>query len=319
MELKYKRFFKPLIARSGPTGVYSDLRFWTEAGDLEGLNLNFSYGFIKDNRAFHPLDEQKMLVHPYHELLVFVGIDTNDVTRLGAEVSIELGKEPEEYTFDRPTVVIIPAGTPHGPAKVRKSDMPVIAHYHVGLGPEWKADFVLKKPRSSEQKYAHLVKPLKSTVLPHYKPGLVDEKGVMYASAFVGPANADQLIWMYGRDLEGLDVNISWGFYSKCGAWHKSPETRGGAHVHPVDEALYFVGLDPSNIYYFGAEIEEVMGENQEERYIINRPAVMIFPRGVVHGPITTRFVEKPYAMIIVCLSSGHETYWLPAPPHIYI
>ena len=49
----------------------------------------------------------------------------------------------------------------------------------------------------------------------------------------MGPANADQLVWMYGKDLEGLDLNFTWGFYSKPGI---GTARGGGAHVHPVDE-----------------------------------------------------------------------------------
>jgi len=310
---KYERFVKPLIVRMGPEGLYPDARFWMESKDLEGLNAVFSYGFIrKTDVPCHPIKEGQAIIHPYDEVLVFAGIDTQDITKLGGEISIEIGESPEEYVFNEPTVVVIPRGTPHGPVVARKLEMPVM-HYLVGLAPEYKAALVPKKEKSAERKYAHLVKKFKSTPLPIYaqRPGFMDERGVLYATKFVGPGNADQLVWIYGVDL-GLPLNISWGFYSQCGIWHKMPG--GGAHVHPVDEVLILVGLDPNNLYYLGAQVEFDLGE-EAERYIINVPTAVVAPKGLVHCPEITWWVDRPYGFIVLCLHEEHETHWLPTLP----
>jgi len=307
---KYERFVKPLIVRMGPEGLYPDMRIWMESKDFEGLPVHFSYGFLKSAGIIcHPIKSDEAIVHPYDEVLVFAGIDTKDITRLGGEVSIELGESPEEYVISEPTVVVVPRGTPHGPIRVRKLEMPIM-HYLVGLSPEYKATTIAKKEKSTETKYAHLVKKFRSTPLPAYaeRPGFMDERGVLHASKFVGPGNADQLIWIYGVDLE-LDLNISWGFYSQCGVWHRMPS--GGAHVHPVDEALIFVGLDPNNLYYLGAQVEFDLGE-EAERHIINVPTAVIAPRGLVHCPEITWWVDRPYGFIVLCLGAEHETHWLP-------
>jgi len=300
----------------GPEGLYPNMRVWMDSKDLEGLNCVFSYGFLKEAGTIcHPMKTDEAVVHPYDEALVFAGIDTKDVIRLGAEVSIEIGEKPEEYVFNQPTVVVIPKGTPHGPIKVRNLEMPIV-HYLVGLGPEYKATTVPKKERSNEGKYAHLIKPFKSStgVLSSYRvmPGFIDERGVMYPTKYVGPGNADQLVWIYGQDLENIDLNISWGFYSQCGIWHKMPG--GGAHVHPVDEALIFVGLIPDNLYYLGAMVEFDLGE-EAERHMISEPAAVIAPRGVVHCPEITWWVDRPYGFIVLCLGKEHETHWLPKLP----
>lgn len=308
MDKKYKHLVKPLIAKMGPEGLYPDLRFWINCRDFEGFNAHFSYGFLrKAGIVCHPMKNSETLVHPYDELLVFSGTDPNDITKLGAEISIEIGENPEEYVFNEPTVVVIPKGIPHGPVTVKKLDMPIM-HYLAGLGPEYKATSILKKSKSPKPKYGHLVKKFKSTVLPKHAQtqGLIDERGVMYASKFIGPGNADQAIWMYGRDLEGLEVNVMWGLCSKCGIWHRMPS--GGAHVHPVNEALIFVGLDPNNLSYLGAEIEFKLGEEQEE-HLINVPTVVLCPKGFVHCPQVTRWVDKPYGFIVLCLDSEHETH----------
>jgi len=33
-----------------------------------------------------------------------------------------------------------------------------------------------------------------------------------------GPGNSDHSVWLYGKDLEGMDLNFLWGYYSKSGA-----------------------------------------------------------------------------------------------------
>ncbi len=313
MVKKYARFVKPMPVKMGPEGLYPDMRIWMESKDFEGLNAHFSYGFFrKAGIVCHPIKSDEALVHPYDELLVFAGIDTSDITKMHGEISIEIGENPEEYVFNEPTVVVIPKGTPHGPIKVNSLEQPIM-HYLVGLGPEYKAMSIPKKAKSTEKKYAHLIKKFRSSIqtLSQYRemPGFVDERGVMYPSKFVGPGNADQLLWIYGYDLEGVETNISWGFYSKCGIWHRMPG--GGAHVHPVDEALIFVGLDPNNLYYLGAQVEFDLGD-ELERHLINVPTAVIAPRGLVHCPEITWWVDKPYGFIVFCLGIEHETHWLP-------
>ena len=113
-----------------------------ESKDLEGFNGQFSYGFIKQLGAMHPIEGA--LVHPYDELLIFAGIDISDIRKLGAEVSIELGEEREEYIFDKPSVVLIPKGTRHGPVTVKKLDKPFV-HYTIALAPDYKATAILAR------------------------------------------------------------------------------------------------------------------------------------------------------------------------------
>jgi len=119
---------------------------WMEAKDLEGFEAHFSYGFIQKPSVMHPLEGS--LVHPYDELLVFVGFKDGDILKLGAEISVELGEEREEHVFDKPSVILVPKGTPHGPVTVRKLDNPIV-HYSIGLGPEYKASALPKKAKTS--------------------------------------------------------------------------------------------------------------------------------------------------------------------------
>ena len=68
----------------------------------------------------------------------------------------------------------------------------------------------------------------------------VDTTGVLRPKAVMGPGNGDAIVWMFGDDLNGFNLNFTWGFYSGTGKWHRP----GEGHMHPEEEALVFVGLD---------------------------------------------------------------------------
>jgi hypothetical protein len=317
---------------------------WLNGRDhLEGLEVNFTWGFYSGIGDWHTgIDPH---THPYPECLVFVGLDPTNINYLGAELELALGEEQEKYTFDKPTVVVIPAGLPHCPLITKKVDNPKgFGFYLISLGAEpetaWLGgDFTDEqiaemKKRSSQRgmkmsfgsydkskassaassgksgnKYAHLVK----TMVPRLGPGglrqdrVPGEKVLEGDEQFqMGPGNADQLIWMYGEDLEGLELNFTWGFYSKPGIWHRR-NTGRGAHVHPEPELLVFVGLDPEDIDYLGAEIEVDMGI-EHESHVINKPGVFICPGGLPHLPVVTRWVDQPYGFYVISLSDVHAS-----------
>ena len=119
---KYEHLFKPLKIAEMPgqaqffknTGN-ADVNRWLNGRDhLEGLQLNFSWGFYTGLGDWHPgMDPH---VHPYPECLVFVGLDPHRPEYLGAKLQYCVGKELEIHTFDKPTVVIAPGGFLHCPS-----------------------------------------------------------------------------------------------------------------------------------------------------------------------------------------------------------
>ena len=309
---EYTHLVKPMIVRNPPNGLYGEPRVWMEGRDLEGFNAHFSYGFVKRPGVFHPVEGA--LVHPYDEILVFAGFAGGDMLRLGAEISIELGEEREEHVFDKPSLVLIPKGLPHGPVSVRKVDTPIV-HYTIGLAPEYRCASLPKAAISAGLKHGHLIKPLRTMVEPKSDGSgmgyerIVDENGILRPSERgIGPGNGDQIVWLFGNNLEGMEVNFTWGLYSKCGKWHRG----GEAHTHPEAEILCFVGLDPDDMGYLGAELEMAMGKDYE-RHIFNKPTVVICPQGFPHLPLITRWVDKPYGFFVICLSGEHDSPWVEA------
>jgi hypothetical protein len=316
---EYENLVKPLKVQQPPAGLYTEPRVWMEGKDLEGFNAHFSYGFIKKRGPFHPMEGA--IVHPYDECLIFAGLNHTNIRYLGAEISIGLGEEQEVHKFSKPSVVVIPKGTPHGPVTVNKLEKPII-HYTIGLAPDYKATSVPKlslKPKSTKSKHKHLVKPLgpgfepikASAAARAGKPVRGPRGQSMRGSeqvGLIGPGNADQLVWLYGENLEGMEVNFTWGYYTGCGIWHRG----GEAHTHPEEEILVYVGLDPNDLNFLGAELELGMGKDYE-RHIFNKPTVAICPKGFPHLPLITRWVDKPYGFFVICLSAEHDSPWVEA------
>jgi hypothetical protein len=338
---KYEHLVKPLNIAAMPkvagggdrfrnTGN-ADSIYWLNGRDhLEGLALNFSWGFYTGLGDWHPgMDPH---VHPYPECLVFVGLDPNNIEYLGAKMQYCLGKELEEQIFDKPSVICVPAGLLHCPSVTLDVTNPMgYSFFIISLGAEpttrWMGDGIsdeqaklmeaaaasgtkqLMKASVGKKRihvsnetmthghlYDRFVKPLKPTSISPDQSGRRP-----------GPGNNNQSVWMYGKDLEGIKVNFSWGIHSQPGLWERGPGS--GAHVHPVDEVLIFAGTDPGDIDYLGAEIQIDMGE-EHERYIIDKPTVVICPAGVQHNPVVARWVDKPYASLLISLGAEHETVY---------
>jgi hypothetical protein len=307
---EFTHLIKPLLIKDPPQGLYAEPRIWMESKDMEGFNAQFSYGFIKKPSTFHPL--KGMLVHPYDEILVFEGTKNTDIFYLGAEISVRLGEEQEEHTFTEPSCVLIPKGLPHGPVTVKSLERPIV-HYTIGLDAAYKAESVSPKSASPTRgdKYRKYIKKMTTNFKSMGAQGWEGKEqygSIKAASMGVGPGNGDEVVWLYGEDLEGFNVNFTWGFYSKCGKWHRG----GEAHYHPEAEILVFVGLDPDNLDFLGAELELGMGKDYE-RHIFNTPTVAICPAAFPHLPLITRWVDKPYGFIVVCLSGEHASPWVEA------
>lgn len=345
----YKHLIKPLsigaisgkdpanLPAGGPGNADRLIRMCSRE-HLEGMNLSLAWGVHTSIGDWHgSLDPH---VHSSPECLLFVGLDTANVKYLGAEISICLGPEKETYTFNEPTVVVIPPGLPHGPITTDRmysprgfgcwsvvlasdaeitwlgegvSGLPAEKLESVPEGMKFAAeeDILRNKPIEATGKYAHLVKPLKSYLLIErgkFKSSRLTPEQPARPEDFrqarekPGPGNADHMVWMCGRDLEDVNANIFWGFCNQPGSWNRG----AGAHVHPVDEVLVYLGMDPENTESLGAEIEIDMGK-EHERHIIDKPTALICPAGTPHMPQVTRWVDKPFAFFTVCLSGEKE------------
>ena len=73
-------------------------------------------------------------------------------------------------------------------------------------------------------------------------------------------------------------------------------------HDHNYDEIVLHIGSDPDNPEYLGAEIEFVVGG---EKIVIDKTSALFIPKGVKHGPLTWKKVEKPHLQMVVMPGAG--------------
>jgi len=272
-----------------------------ESKDLEGYPGHFYITYLTKPCSLHPVDDNVMTSHPYDELLIFAGTNTDDITDLRGEVSIIIGEEREEYSFDKPTVVVIPKGTPHGQVRVRRLDAPIV-HVMLGDSPSCVVDFrEVKREPSKGSKYSRLVKKLTTSRSAYEEfrklaPITIDERGVMDLRA-IGPGEAYQSILMQPEDLEGVKICFSWEFAKDSGVWMSTRY----AHVHPEPELLIMLSTDSQRIYDLGASLEFWFG-SEREVYVIDRPAVVTIPRPwIPHTPLITQRANRPIIFMLVC------------------
>jgi hypothetical protein len=283
-ETKYGYLLKKLNFQKGPFGIFT----WLKGSDLEGLDLNLIWGYSSFVGEYTP-GRSGGHVHPHGECFVFTGLDYNRPNDLGAEIEVAMGEEGENHVFDSPTVVVAPAGFHHNPTVTRKADKPYGVMMIIA-GAEYKTEDLPERirPLPIGDKYAHLVQKMELHDMKRKSGG-----------------NADFIAWWSGKDMEGFNLNFTWAFHTGLGAWHEKDP-----HVHPNGEALLFVGLDPDNPEYLGAELEIAMGEEQEI-HVFDTPTVVVAPKGLVHCPLITRRVDKPYGFSAISLNTEHETTWL--------
>ena len=104
-----------------------------------------------------------------------------------------------------------------------------------------------------------------------------------------------------GERVLSLDSDVIKGAFYMETAWFLPgdwPDKTGslksrtiGAHTHDFDEALGWVGSDPSDRYNLNGVIELWIDGKQN---ILDKSFIAFIPAGVVHGPINIRKITKP-------------------------
>ncbi|MBN1627498.1 MAG: hypothetical protein JW944_13325 [Deltaproteobacteria bacterium] len=76
--------------------------------------------------------------HEYATFIIFLGMDEDDASVLGADVELCMGEEKERHAFNKSALVWVPPNLKHGPLKVTKATKP-FNFLEVVLGPELPA------------------------------------------------------------------------------------------------------------------------------------------------------------------------------------
>lgn len=289
---KYGHFIKKLTYNKLPGAGKPEYITWPKGSDLEGLNVSFVWGYHNAVGQW-PVGGKYGHVHPYGEVFVFTGLDYDNPNTLGAEIELALGDDDETHIISSPSIVVLPRGVAHCPIVAKKVAKPY-GFLAISCNAEDKTSELTKRGKASPlaNKYGNLINRMELRDMKRKKGG-----------------NADFIGFWTGKGTADFKLNFTWAFHKGTGLWHEQDP-----HVHPNDEVLVFVGLDPENPDYLGAEIEIAMGE-ELEKHVFDTPTVVIAPKGFVHCPLNTRRVDKPYAFTAICLNTEHDTTWLGAKP----
>ena len=116
-----------------------------------------------------------------------------------------------------------------------------------------------------------------------------------------GEGNGSQGWDLFGKDLEGFEVNIALRTFKEPG--RMNPEFQKRPHTHAFDEVLFFMSSDINDINKLGVEAEMRMGK-EEEKHIITVPTAVVVPKGLPHCPITFLKMDNPCYFMHVALSA---------------
>jgi hypothetical protein len=62
--------------------------------------------------------------HPVEEILIWVGLDPENLGYLGCEMEVSYGEEQERHVFSKPAAVLVPKNIVHCPFICRLVDKP---------------------------------------------------------------------------------------------------------------------------------------------------------------------------------------------------
>jgi len=103
----------------------------------------------------------------------------------------------------------------------------------------------------------------------------------------------------FSSDFAETSFSLRWHYIT--GPWLMEEKP----HAHDFDQFTCFMGGNPMDIRDFGAEVELFFGE-EEEKYVINSTTILYVPKGLIHGPLNFKRVDKPVMFINIPLTSKY-------------
>ena len=217
--------------------------------------------------------------HDFHQFITWIGADLKDISEFKAEQFICLGEEQERHIVNTPTILNLPAGTPHCPAGWLKVEKPIY-HLDIFLSPDYaKTDVRLDDDQTSGTRYGkHLI------------------------PAPVGPAQNGPKIntlafsaHQYGADLGWFVVPVL-----EPRVMEEKP------HRHDFHQFFCFMGSNPENLNDFDAEIEVYLGD-EGEKHVITSPTVLHISPGLMHCPMIYKKVNMPVLHIDIVFAPEYQ------------
>ena len=134
-----------------------------------------------------------------------------------------------------------------------------------------------------------------------YRKYLIDkpirEVGAKLADIIKGHTTPT-LTYVSDKLITGCNTYVEFGWI-----WEMpQPNPHIHEHIHNYDEIIMHIGFDYSKPEDLGAEIEFVV---DGDPLIINRTSALFIPKGVRHGPVTWKRVDKPHIQMAIFSDVG--------------
>jgi len=125
----------------------------------------------------------------------------------------------------------------------------------------------------------------------------VREVGVTSAGEVKG-RELPTMTYMSNDFVPGCNVYLEFGWI-----WDMpDPNPHIFEHSHDYDEVVLHIGSDSKNPEDLGAEIEFVV---EGEPLKIDKTSALYVPKGVKHGPLTWKRVDRPHIQMAIILGAG--------------
>lgn len=132
-EAKYGKYVLPMSFRRKGAWSYGPLNRDDGGGSIAfvrpndvGINFTMLYENMKKAPFRLGPDPDKPHAHANAQIMLFLGTDTDDLSKLNAEFEICMGKELEKHSFTQSTAVITPPYLPHWPGGLVKVEKPIL-------------------------------------------------------------------------------------------------------------------------------------------------------------------------------------------------
>ena len=103
------------------------------------------------------------------------------------------------------------------------------------------------------------------------------------------------------RDFGGANLSIRVHYQTEPYLMIKEP------HKHDFDQFYCLMGSDLSNVKDFGAVVELFLGE-EGEKHVITTTCCLHIPKGLIHGPLEFKTVDKPVILLDILAAPEYST-----------
>ena len=118
--------------------------------------------------------------------------------------------------------------------------------------------------------------------------------------------NTGPLVIFSDDFLKDTDSKVEYGFIT--GDTTIGDGNGLAAHKHEYAEIFLFLGTDPKDTTYLGAEAEFWLGEGDATEQIkMNTSSSVFVPPGLAHFPLILRKVKNPVMMVVIVPSTSRH------------